>query len=62
MTATTESDQVTCRLYDLSGRLVRSEMLHAGVNTLNINGLPAGCYILRIMDPNRVHNQKLIIQ
>ncbi|MBQ3851069.1 MAG: S8 family peptidase, partial [Bacteroidales bacterium] len=62
ITATTESAQVPCRLYDLSGRLVRSEMLHAGVNALHIEGLPSGCYILRIMDTQKVYNQKLIIQ
>ncbi|MBQ3851213.1 MAG: S8 family peptidase [Bacteroidales bacterium] len=62
ITATTESAQVPCRLYDLSGRLVRSEMIHAGVNTLHIDGLPAGCYILRIVDAQKVYNQKLIIQ
>jgi len=62
ITATTDAEQVPCRLYDLSGRLVRSEMLHAGVNNIHIDGLPAGCYILRIMDPNQVYNQKLIIQ
>jgi hypothetical protein len=62
VTATTESEQVSCRLYDLSGRLVRSEMLHAGVNTIHIDCLPAGCYILRIVDAQKVYNQKLIIQ
>ena len=62
ITATTGTAQVPCQLFDLSGRLVRSEMLTPGVNTISLTNVPAGCYILKIVDDNRVYNHKLIVQ
>ncbi len=62
LTAQTNSAQVPCQIMDLAGRMVRSEILHAGVNTLNLNDLPAGCYILRILDNQDVVTKKLIIK
>jgi hypothetical protein len=62
ITATTESAQVPCQLFDLSGRLVRSEMLAPGVNSISLTNIPAGCYILKIVDNSRVYNHKLIVQ
>ena len=62
ITATTENAQTPCQLYDLSGRVVRSETLSPGVNTLSLAGLPAGCYILRVSDANQIVTKKLIVQ
>lgn len=62
ITAQTEADQIQCTIFDLAGRMVVNETLHSGVNTLNINHLPDGCYLLRFNDGHLTHTQKLIKQ
>ena len=54
-------EPATATLYDLNGRLVQSLTVQQGVNTLNINSLPNGTYILRIATPTKVQSQKVVI-
>lgn len=62
VTAQTTSNQVQCSLYDISGRMVRSEIFYPGVNTLSLQNLTPGCYILRILDNNQLITRKIILQ
>ena len=62
LTAQTQSENVTCGLYDLSGRLLQTEILHSGVNMLSLNNLVPGCYLLRINDDNQIVTKKIIVQ
>ncbi|MCQ2285098.1 MAG: S8 family peptidase [Bacteroidales bacterium] len=61
VTALTESPEVSCAIYDLSGRMVGHEMLTAGVNSINLQNMPAGCYLLKITDDQKVITKKLIV-
>ncbi len=62
ITAQTNSENIPCYLYDISGRMLRSEILHSGVNTMSFNNLPAGCYFLKILDNNQIVTKKIILQ
>lgn len=62
VTAVTESQQILCNIYDFSGRMVYQQMLAPGVNYLNVQNLPAGCYLLRLQDNQQVVTRKLIVQ
>jgi subtilisin family serine protease len=61
VTANTESDNVPCQLFDLSGRLVLQTTLAPGVNSLNLHHLTPGYYLLRITDNNKIITKKLIL-
>lgn len=61
VTALTESASVPCMIYDLSGRVVAKEWLQAGVNSIGLQNLPSGCYVMKIMDKQKTITQKLII-
>ena len=60
ITATIESGNATCQIFDLSGRLVYSEQLTPSVNVLNLETIPAGCYLVRITDNQHVFTTKLV--
>lgn len=60
LTAKMNSERALCQVYDLSGRLVLMETLHPGVNTLPVNTLAPGCYLLRITDDKQVTTTKLV--
>lgn len=62
VTAVTESGNVPCAIYDLSGRVVSRKYLDAGVNQIDLQHLPAGCYIMKINDNQKIVTRKLIIQ
>lgn len=62
LTAQTQSDYVSCAMYDLSGRMVQTAILHSGVNVLSLNNLAPGCYLLRINDDNQIVTRKIIVQ
>ena len=62
VTANTESLEISCVVYDLSGRIVRRTMLQQGVTRLDLTDLKPGCYILRMDDNRQVVTKKLIVQ
>ena len=61
VTANTESDQSLCQLYDLTGRIVLQTLLTPGVNTLSLQHLTPGCYVMKITDDKKVVTKKLVI-
>ena len=62
VTANTESDESLCQLIDLTGRVVLQTIFTPGVNTLNLNGLTPGCYLMKITDNTTVVTKKLIVR
>ncbi|WP_412850402.1 T9SS type A sorting domain-containing protein [Chryseobacterium sp. PMSZPI] len=50
----------SARLYDTSGKLIKSTPLKSGKNTLNVSELPKGNYITEILSPEGNTSQKLI--
>lgn len=61
VTANTGSDQSLCQLFDLTGRVVLQTLLMPGVNTLSLQHLTPGCYVMKIMDDKKVVTKKLIV-
>ena len=61
VTANTESESTLCQLMDMTGRVVSQAILTPGVNTLNLNGLTPGCYVMKITDDTTVMTKKLIV-
>ncbi len=61
VTANTESDQSLCQLFDLTGRMVSQTLLTPGVNTLTLQHLAPGCYVMKITDDGTVVTKKLVI-
>jgi len=61
VTANTASNNALCQLYDLSGRLVLQTSLTSGVNSLDLNGLVPGYYLMRITDEKTLVTKKLVI-
>lgn len=61
VTANTESDQSLCQLIDLTGRVVSQTLLTPGVNTLNLQHLTPGCYVMKITDDKKVVTKKLVV-
>lgn len=57
-------EKATCgslTLYDMFGQVLRTQNLNAVVNTkLQTNDLPAGNYLLQIVDESKVYTQKII--
>ncbi len=62
VTVKSSSESVRCQVFDLTGRLLESHSFTPGVNTLNMNDLPSGCYLLRFQDGQSVVSKKLIKQ
>ncbi|WP_412850401.1 T9SS type A sorting domain-containing protein [Chryseobacterium sp. PMSZPI] len=52
----------SARLYDTSGKLIKSTPLKSGKNTLNVSELPKGNYIIEILSPEGKTSQKFIKQ
>ncbi|WP_412850406.1 T9SS type A sorting domain-containing protein [Chryseobacterium sp. PMSZPI] len=50
----------SARLYDTSGKLIKSTTLKSGKNTLNVSEIPKGNYIIEILSPEGNTSQKLI--
>ena len=56
-----EGEQVNIKLYDLQGRLMKSEIMYS--NTLDISELTDGIYIAQVASENRlIHTEKIIVQ
>jgi uncharacterized delta-60 repeat protein len=49
-------------LYNLEGLLIQSINLHNSINEVNIEKLPRGCYIVRIIALNKIETKRLIKQ
>ncbi|WP_431134210.1 GEVED domain-containing protein [Psychroserpens mesophilus] len=51
-------------LYDMQGRIVFNKILNVSntVNSINVNGISAGVYIVKVTDGNTVKTQKLVIR
>ena len=62
VTANTESEHTMCQLMDMTGRVVMQSVLTSGVNTLNLNSLTPGCYLMKITDNTTVVTKKLIVR
>lgn len=62
VTANTESPATLCQIFDLSGRTVLQTLLTPGVNTLGLNDLTPGCYLMKITDEQTVVTKKLIVR
>lgn len=57
------ADDARAQLYDVNGRVVLSQTLNSKVNTLNLDQLSAGFYILRVVDGKSVlANEKVVIK
>jgi len=52
--------QFEASLYDYLGRLVRHSV-SSGFVLWNTSGLPTGCYLVRVVTPAGVHNQKAVL-
>lgn len=62
LTAQTNAKNIRCQIFDVTGRLVKSERLESGVNRIDTQNLPNGCYVIRIIEDNQVITKKLIKQ
>ncbi|MBP7496480.1 MAG: T9SS type A sorting domain-containing protein [Bacteroidales bacterium] len=51
-----------CSIINLTGSIVFSKTLNESTNTLNLNNLPQGIYILNIKFADKTINKKIIIQ
>ncbi|MDR1345386.1 MAG: S8 family peptidase [Bacteroidales bacterium] len=51
---------VKAELLDMTGRTVRAEQFAAGVNTLNLSGLPPALYMLKLTDDKHTATMKII--
>lgn len=51
----------TLSLYNLNGQLVRKEIINQGVTTINVQDLPAGCYLLKIVNGKFSKSEKILI-
>ncbi len=60
VTVKTEADEVACTLHDLTGKMIFSEKLQPGVNRLETQNLPSGCYLLRLSDGTKFVTKKII--
>jgi len=55
-----DPDRVELRLYSAVGQLLRREMLTG--QTLNLNGLPPGMYLLEVSSGTETRNRRLIVE
>lgn len=54
--------KANCLIYNLQGQVVKNKQLQNGHNTLFINDLPAGIYLIKCVQKDKVFTQKLIIE
>ncbi len=52
----------TAALYDMNGRKVRSAALQQGVTAIDVRDLPAGCYIIYIVNDKFSRSEKIIVE
>lgn len=61
ITVQSDEAQIHCTIYDLMGRMVAHETLTPGVNSLSLQNMPSGCYILKLNDGKKVETKKLAV-
>lgn len=49
-----KSQNLTCQIFDLNGKLVLKKKIAEGTSQINVNGLKSGSYIVKIVSPNSV--------
>lgn len=54
-------DRVEARIVNVSGQVVRTEILHARESKLNVGDLPVGYYVLHIMDSHTAYRAQRIL-
>ena len=54
MTVELNETATNVAIYNMVGKLVRSQSISAGLNTVEMNGLTAGVYFLRIYNDNKI--------
>ena len=54
--------KINCSILDMSGRVVYSTEVNAGENVLNLNGIPAGAYFVRVTNSAISKVEKLVIR
>jgi len=57
-----DNQPINVQLYDLSGRLLLQKTIYSGANTLDVNNLSAGCYILKLSHNHKTWTKKIIKQ
>jgi len=60
VTVNSDAAQINYALYDLTGRVIAKDRMLPGVNHLDMQALPSGCYILRLNDGNRIVSKKIV--
>lgn len=56
------SESTEVNIFNLTGKLVKSEILNQDVNQVDISNLSNGIYVVSVKTNNLIENQKLIIQ
>ncbi len=57
-----ESLFIDMKIFDMAGKLLQQENLQPGVNTMNVNQLNRGIYILKLTGHNQNYHQKFVKQ
>lgn len=60
VTVNSDAIQIDYALYDLTGRVIAKNRMLPGVNQLDMQALPSGCYILRLNDGNQIVTKKIV--
>lgn len=60
VTVNSDAMQIDYALYDLTGRVIAKNRVLPGVNQLDMQALPSGCYILRLNDGQQIVSKKII--
>jgi len=55
-----QDNETQASLFDNSGRLVHSQRLISGTNTINMTKLPQGVYLLSLKNNNEIQNIKIV--
>lgn len=56
-----ETDQVRVRILTIQGMPVTDRLMTGGKTGLDVSALKAGCYIVQVIDRNRIASQSMII-
>ena len=60
VTVNSDAIRIQYALYDLTGRGIAKNQMLPGVNHLDMQSLPSGCYILRLSDGKQIVSKKII--
>lgn len=62
LTIRTALNQTNAQIFDLSGKLISSQLIQRGTKSVDISALASGQYIVRIEGENEVYNQRITKQ